>query len=88
MFTVVFQRPVNNILVKGSEKTRGKTRGKIIRLIKSNKEITITELAKETEISEKGIEYHLTKMKKEKIIIRVGSDKGGYRVVNEPIDNN
>jgi hypothetical protein len=41
MFTVVFQRPANNILVKGSEKTREK-------------------------------------------IIRVGSDKGGYRVVNEP----
>ena len=45
MFTVVFQRPANNILVKGSEKTREKTREKII---------------------------------------RVGSDKGGYWVVNEP----
>ena len=88
MFTVVFQRPANNILVKNSEKTREKTREKIIRLIKSNKEITIKELAKETEISDKGIEYHLTKMKKEKIIIRVGYDKGGYWIVNEPIDNN
>jgi len=36
------------------------------------------ELAIETGITEKGIEYNLTKLKKEKKIVRIGGDKGGH----------
>jgi len=76
MFSVVFIRP-DIKKWKSKEKTREKTREKIIRLIKENNTITIIELAKETGISEKGVEYHLNILKKDNIIKRHGPDKGG-----------
>jgi len=67
---------------KGSEKTREKirekTREKIIRLLKENSQITTAELATLTEITEKGIEYHIKKLKDDGILERVGPDKGGH----------
>jgi ATP-dependent DNA helicase RecG len=65
--------------------TREKTtREKIIQAIQQNNAITTSELAKVIGgISTKGIEYQLKKLKKDKIIIRIGPDKGGYWRVNE-----
>lgn len=63
---------------KTRENTREKTREKIIRLIKLYNTITAAELAIETGITEKGIEYNLTKLKKENKIVRIGGDKGGH----------
>ncbi len=65
MFSVILRRPL-------------KTREKIIRLLAENPRITTSELAEETGLTRKGIEYQLNKLKQDKIIKRLGSDKGGY----------
>ena len=68
------------------KKTREKTREKIIRLMQDNSTVTINELADLTGISVKGIEYHISKLKKENYLVREGGDKGGrWKIVN---DNN
>lgn len=63
------------------EKTREKTREKIIDLIKENKSVSISEMAELTGISTKGIEWQISNMKKEGILKRIGSPKGGHWVV-------
>ncbi len=73
-----------------TEKTRGKTektREKIIQLIKVNNTITTPELASKTNITEKGVEYHLGKLKSDKILMRVGAAKGGHwQIINQEIN--
>ena len=81
MFTVSFKRLQKNrekTREETREETREKTRDKIIRLLSKNNMITAFELAKEIGVSEKGIEYHLQKLKSEKIIKRIDSTKSGY----------
>jgi len=52
---------------------------KILELIKSNPKITRKELAQKIEdITEDGIKYNISKLKKEGRIKRIGSDKGGH----------
>ena len=63
--------------LKATQKTREKTREKILRIIRENPMITVLELAQKLEISPKGIEWNLTKAKKEGLLRRVGPDKGG-----------
>lgn len=77
MFTVKLIRPVR-FEGKIREKTREKTREKIINAIRENKQITTSSLAIILGITEKGIEYHLQKLKNEKKIERIGPDKGGH----------
>ena len=79
-FTATFQRP------KTREKTRVKTREKTIDLIKNNPKITSAELAEILEITVKGIEWNIKKLKEEGIIKRIGPTKGGYWEIikNEP----
>ena len=60
------------------EKTVEKTVEKIISLIKENPRITQKELVKKTGLTRRGIEWYLAKLKQEKIIKRVGSDKAGH----------
>ena len=55
-----------------------KTTQKIIELIQKNPQITRREMADTIGITEDGIKYHLNKMQRNKIIKRVGPDKGGY----------
>ena len=64
------------------EKTVGKTAGKIIDAITKNSNITIPELMIETGLSRRGVEYQLSKLKKEKKIQRIGPAKGGHWEVN------
>ncbi len=59
-------------------KTTQKTTQKILELIKENPEITRKELAELINITEDGVKYHLTKLKKQKKIKRIGPDKGGH----------
>ncbi len=64
-----------------TEKTRvenEKTRVEILSLLKENPKITLKTLAEKLHISQKGVEWHIKKMKKEKIIERIGPNKGGY----------
>ena len=64
--------------------TREETREKIIRLILADKNITTERLANEIGITERGIEYHLSKLKTNKVLKRVGAKKDGYwEVINE-----
>lgn len=60
------------------QKTREKTREKILVAIKENREITIEQLSKKLSISKKGIEWQLKQLKKNGIITRVGPDKCGH----------
>ena len=68
---------------ESSPKTREKTREKIIRIISENPSITTDILAKELGITQKGIEWQITKLKKDGFIERVGSAKGGHWKVKE-----
>ncbi|GAO27655.1 ATP-dependent DNA helicase [Geofilum rubicundum JCM 15548] len=63
--------------------TREKTREKILRLIAEDPKITINELAAKVGISAKGIEYQLQKMRKEKILFRIGPANGGFWEIQE-----
>lgn len=58
---------------KGSEKSSEK----IMRLMKANAQITIKELSEQLKISTRAIEKNISKLKTEKRIERIGSDKGG-----------
>ena len=66
--------------IETMEKT-GKTREKIISLIEQNSKVTTKELSTLIGITEKGVEWQLTQLKKNKLIIRVGSNNGGHWLV-------
>ena len=75
-FKAIFYRNPEYSL-KATQVTTHKTREKILRIIRENPMITVLELAQKVEISPKGIEWNLTKAKKEGLLRRVGPDKGG-----------
>ena len=74
IWTVFFNKPDPD----RGEKTREKTREKIVKAIKDNPTITSKELATLTEITVKGIEWQLKALQVQGIIRRVGPAKGGY----------
>ena len=69
---------------KTTQKSSQKTTQKIIKLITGNPNITRKELAAKIGLTEDGIKYHLSIMQKNKIIKRIGADKGGYWKVIKP----
>jgi len=69
---------------KTGEKTREKTREKIISAMKEKAEINILELAELLNLSKKGIEWQIKKLKEQGFSRRIGSDKGGnWEVIEE-----
>ncbi|RPH33046.1 MAG: HTH domain-containing protein [Bacteroidales bacterium] len=58
--------------------TSEKTSEKIIELIRTNKFITIKELAESIGISNRSIERNIKKLQNENKLKRVGADKGGH----------
>ncbi len=68
--------------VKSSEKSSvensEKTSVKILKLIESNKEITIAEIAREIGITTRAVEKQIAKLKKKGVLKRIGPAKGGY----------
>ncbi|MCF0054194.1 RNA-binding domain-containing protein [Dyadobacter sp. CY356] len=60
------------------EKTVEKTDEIIINLIKSDSRITTKTIQQITGLSRRGIEWQIQKLKEQKIINRIGPDKGGY----------
>ncbi len=76
MFTVTFKRVIDKLGDKLGDK-----RDEIIKHITKNRGITIPELATLLGISYKGVQYHITAMQKEGVLIRKGSRKIGYWVV-------
>lgn len=90
MFTLEFHRPthiktdgdsekaVRKTRVKTRVKTRGKTRVKILELIAENPQISTVQLAEAVGITVKGVEWQLSKLKKEGVLKRVGPAMGGH----------
>ncbi len=64
---------------KNDPKKRAET---ILKLIQQNRDITVSQLAKEIKVSEKTIKRDITKLKDQNRLQRVGK-KGGYWVVLE-----
>lgn len=77
-FIAIFKRKVVEERPSGEEKTREKTREKIIVLLTRKPGITTKDLSKEIGISVKGIEWQLSRLKKENMIKRIGSKKSGH----------
>ncbi len=63
---------------KQKNKQKNKTTVKIMVLIHNNTSITIKELAAKIGITEKGIQWQLSKLKNENKIKRIGPDKTGF----------
>ncbi|HDH05861.1 MAG TPA: winged helix-turn-helix transcriptional regulator, partial [Nitrospirae bacterium] len=63
---------------KGPEETTQKTTRKIIEAIARKADITQKELAALIGITEDGVKYHITRLKRKGILKRIGPDKGGY----------
>jgi len=72
-FTVSFSRPS----FSNNPETREKTREKILNVMVSNPHITISELSGILDISIKGIEWQIARLKQIGVIRRIGPNKGG-----------
>jgi ATP-dependent DNA helicase RecG len=69
MFTVTFQRPLENF---------GETSERILNIIEKEPQITIRELSERLQKTTRSVEMQLRKLSSENKILRVGPDKGGY----------
>jgi len=74
-FTVVFYRRLQE---GGFSKTTQETTQEILSLIRAKPTITRKELAQNINLSEEGVKYHLTQLRKKSIIKHVGSTKKGF----------
>ncbi len=80
--SVVFR--MNKTTQKTTRKTTRKTIQKILDIIKEEPKISRKEIAiKLGNITEDGVKYNLSKLKKSGLIKRIGPDKGGYWKVTE-----
>ena len=87
MFTIKLQpRPetVDKPGDKLGDKLKEKTKEKVLEIMSINNKVTIPELAKMLNITHKGVQYHITVMKKEGTIIREGSRKAGnWKIIHK-----
>ena len=68
-----------NLKMGGENAKRGeKTRDIIIRQIRQNPNVSMSELASAVGISAKAVEKQIARIKKDGLLVRVGPDKGGY----------
>jgi ATP-dependent DNA helicase RecG len=74
-FLVTFYRKPTEKPVQG---TVVKTGEKIIALIRRNPAITRAEIAKNTGLSVRGVDWNVNELKKQGILRRIGPDKGGH----------
>ena len=79
-FVVVFYRPKweEGEGLVGGQKSKVKSKGKVIDLIAQNPSITIPEMAVALDMSIPGIEKIIRSLKKENRLRRIGPDKGGH----------
>jgi ATP-dependent DNA helicase RecG len=74
MFNVVFKRSTKNDNIETTQKTTQK----ILSLIEENPFISQKEIAVSLQnITVNGVKYHINKMKKAKVLKRIGPDRGG-----------
>lgn len=77
-FLVTFRRkPAKDLSHSTVGKTVGNARDKISALIKSHPDITVTELARRTGLSVRGIEWNIQQMRSKGKLRRIGSRKTG-----------
>ncbi|MBI5307947.1 MAG: winged helix-turn-helix transcriptional regulator [Planctomycetes bacterium] len=70
-------------LAEGVVDTTQKATQKIIEAIAKKSDITQKELAVVIGITEDGVKYHITRLRKKGVIKRIGPDKGGHwEIVN------
>ncbi len=50
----------------------------ILKLIRANNEVTVKELQEATGLTRRGVQWQIQKLKDQKIINRIGPDKGGH----------
>lgn len=62
----------------GIEGITQKTTQKIIEAVTKKSDITQKELAAVIGITEDGVKYHITRLRKKGVLKRIGPDKGGY----------
>jgi len=90
-FSVIFRRvseiPSEHKEVEGSEIVVGKNIRKILKAIKDDPTITREELSRITELSIRGVEWNLTRLKKEGKIKRIGPSKGGHWEIIDDFNN-
>ena len=71
------------LVEKGVESLTQKTTQKIIEAITKKSDITQKELAAVIGITEDGVKYHITRLRKKGLLKRIGPDKGGHwEIVN------
>ncbi|KKQ06964.1 MAG: hypothetical protein US16_C0005G0022 [Candidatus Moranbacteria bacterium GW2011_GWE2_36_40] len=63
---------------KSSEKGSEKSSEKILNLMRKRAKISAKEVAEKLGISSRAVEKQIAKLREEKLIKRIGSDKGGY----------
>jgi ATP-dependent DNA helicase RecG len=68
---------------KTREKPRGKTREKIINAVLENPNVTTQELSNILNISAKGVEWQIARLKQEGVLKRIGPAKGGHWEIAE-----
>ena len=92
-FLVVFHRPeVEKTTTKPPITTLKlpqnyhKTTIKILELISESPHVTRKELSEQVGLTKDGVQYHLNKLKKDKIIKRVGKKGGHWEIVKEAAD--
>ena len=80
--TILFNKIcINNFRIvsnKVSNKVTNKTEDLMLDLIRDNPNITISQFAIKTNLSESGVKKNLRNLKDENLIRRVGSNKNGY----------
>ena len=80
-FVVSFHRPKweeGEGLGEGGQKSKVKSKGKVIEMIAQNQSVTIPEIAAALDMSIPGIEKIIRSLKKENRLRRIGPDKGGH----------
>jgi len=69
--------------VRDTQKTSGKTSGKILDNLKEDEHLTIPELARLIGVTERSIERNIRKLQEQGLLRRVGPAKGGHWKVIE-----
>ncbi|MBQ9775495.1 MAG: winged helix-turn-helix transcriptional regulator [Lentisphaeria bacterium] len=72
---------------KSNQKSDQKNSQKIVALIQSNPNVTIAYMAESLDLSLSGVKKILTKLREDKIISRIGPDKGGQWAVIDKTDS-
>jgi len=77
-FRIIFTRPKSETVIKGSEIGSEKSSEKILGIIKENRSASAREISSIIGISQRAVEKHISALKKQGIIKRIGPARGGY----------